>query len=149
MRLLSLAALCLAASLSFSALADDAIVITWTPEGLRTAQDALKRDLVAKKSDYSHLSEAEKQAILRKQDAIYAFIDGRTTFDGLSDDDKRRLANAVEEVRAMVAKAEDSRMICERVRVIGSNRPENKCMTAGERRRIREKAKQDGIRVER
>jgi hypothetical protein len=149
MRLLSLAALCLAASLSFSALADDAIVITWTPEGLRTAQDALKRDLAAKKSGYDHLSEAEKQTILRKQEAIYAMADGRTSFDGLNDEDKRRLANAVEEVRALVAKAEDSRMICERVRVIGSNRPENKCITVGDRRRIREKARQDGIRVER
>ncbi len=149
MRLLPLAALCLAVSLSFSALADDAIVITWTPEGLRTAQDALKRDLTDKKSAYDHLSEAEKQTILRKQEAIYTFIDGRSTFNDLGDEDKRRLANAVEEVRALVAKADDSRMICERVRVIGSNRPENKCMTVGERRRIREKTKQDGIRVER
>jgi hypothetical protein len=149
MRVLSLAALCLAASLSFSSFADDSIVLTWTPQSLRTAQDALKRDLSANKSEYGHLTQQEKQAILSKQAPIYAMIDGRTSFDTLNDDDKRRLANAIEEVRALVAKAEDSRMICERVRVIGSNRPQNKCITAGERRRIREKAQQDGLRIDR
>jgi hypothetical protein len=149
MRVLSLAALCLACVLSVSAVASDAIVITWTPETLRTTQDALKRDLLAKKSDYSHLSEDEKQTILRKQAPIYGFIEGRSSFEHLNEDEKRRLANAIEEVRALVAKADDSRMICERVRVIGSNRPQNKCLTVGDRRRMREKAQQEGIRVER
>ncbi len=149
MRFLSLAALCLAASLSFAAVADDDIIVNGTPDSLRTTQDALKRDLLAKKSDYAHLSDDEKQTILRKQEPIYAFIEGRTSFEGMNDEDKRRLVNAVEEVRALVAKAEDSRMICERVRVIGSNRPQNKCMTVGDRRRIREKTQQNGIRVER
>ncbi len=148
MRVSSLVALCLAASLSFAAVADDAITITGTPEGIRTTQDALKRDLIAKKSDYDHLSDAEKQAILRKQDAIYSFLNEHSSFDGLSDDDKRQLINALEAVRALVAQAEDSRMICERVKVIGSNRPQNKCMTAGQRRRIREKLQTEGIRIE-
>jgi hypothetical protein len=147
MRFSSLAALCLATSLSFSTLAQDAIAITGTPESLRTAQDALKRDLTSNKSGYGHLSEAEKQTILNKQEPIYAIIEGRTSFDNLSDDDKRRLANAIEEVRALVAKAEDSRMICERVRVIGSNRPQNKCTTVGERRRQREQLQTQGVHV--
>lgn len=148
MRSMSLAALCLAVSLSFPVFANDTIVLNWTPESLRTAQDALKRDLTAAgNKQYSHLTQDEKQTILRKQGPIYAMLEGRASFDALSDDEKRRLANAIEEVRALVAKAEDSRMICERVRVIGSNRPQNKCMTVGERRRLREKAQQDGLRV--
>lgn len=149
MRLASLAALCLAATLSFSVVADDAIVIEGTPQSLRAAQDALQRDLAAKKGDYAHLTDDEKQTILRKQSAVYALIEGRTTFDGMREDEKVRLVNAVEEVRALVAKAEDSRMVCERVKVIGSNRPQNKCMTVAERRRLRERAQQEGLRVER
>ena len=149
MRVTSLAALCLAACLSFAAVADDAIVVTGTPQSLRAAQDALKRDLAAKKGEYAHLSDDEKRTILRKQEAIYALIDGRESFDGLHEDDKRRLANAVEEVRALVAKAEDDRMICERVKVLGSNRPQNKCISVGERRRLREQAQQQGLRAER
>jgi hypothetical protein len=147
MRFSSFAALCLAASLSFATLAQDAITIDWTPESLRSAQDAIKRALTSDKSGYGHLSEAEKQAILNKQEPIYAMIEGRTNFDNLSDDDKRRLINAIEEVRTSVAKAEDSRMICERVRVIGSNRPQNKCTTVGERRRQREQLQTQGVRV--
>lgn len=149
MRLASLAALCLAATLSFSVVADDAIVIEGTPQSLRAAQDALQRDLAAKKGDYAHLTDDEKQAILRKQRMVYSLIEGRTTFDGMREDEKVRLVNAVEEVRALVAKAEDSRMVCERVKVIGSNRPQNKCMTVAERRRLRERAQQEGLRVER
>lgn len=149
MRLASLAALCLAATLSFSVVADDAIVIDGTPQSLRAAQDALQRDLAAKKGDYAHLSDDEKQTILRKQRMVYSLIEGRTTFDGMREDEKVRLVNAVEEVRALVAKAEDSRMVCERVKVIGSNRPQNKCMTVAERRRLRERAQQEGLRVER
>lgn len=149
MRLASLAALCLAATLSFSVVADDAIVIEGTPQSLRAAQDALQRDLAAKKGDYAHLTDDEKQAILRKQRMVYSLIEGRTTFDGMREDEKVRLVNAVEEVRALVAKAEDSRMVCERVKVIGSNRPQNKCMTVAERRRLRERAQQEGLRAER
>lgn len=149
MRLASLAALCLAATLSFSVVADDAIVIDGTPQSLRAAQDALQRDLAAKKGDYAHLTDDEKQTILRKQSMVYSLIEGRTTFDGMREDEKVRLVNAVEEVRALVAKAEDSRMVCERVKVIGSNRPQNKCMTVAERRRLRERAQQEGLRVER
>lgn len=149
MRLASLAALCLAATLSFSVVADDAIVIEGTPQSLRAAQDALQRDLAAKKGEYAHLTDDEKQAILRKQRMVYSLIEGRTTFDGMREDEKVRLVNAVEEVRALVAKAEDSRMVCERVKVIGSNRPQNKCMTVAERRRLRERAQQEGLRVER
>ncbi|TXI50640.1 MAG: hypothetical protein E6Q50_04935 [Lysobacter sp.] len=149
MRLASLAALCLAATLSFSVVADDAIVIDGTPQSLRAAQDALQRDLAAKKGDYAHLTDDEKQTILSKQSMVYSLIEGRTTFDGMREDEKVRLVNAVEEVRALVAKAEDSRMVCERVKVIGSNRPQNKCMTVAERRRLRERAQQEGLRVER
>ena len=149
MRLASLAALCLAATLSFSVVADDAIVIDGTPQSLRAAQDALQRDLAAKKGDYAHLTDDEKQTILRKQSMVYSLIEGRTTFDGMREDEKVRLVNAVEEVRALVAKAEDSRMVCERVKVIGSNRPQNKCMTVAERRRLRERAQLEGLRGER
>ncbi len=147
--MLSLAALCMAASLSFAVVADDAIAIDGTPQSLRASQDAIKRNVAAKNGDYAHLTDGEKQTILRKQDAIYALIEGRTSFDGLREDEKVRLFNAVEEVRALVSKAEDSRMVCERVRVIGSNRPQNKCLTVAERRRQRERAQQQGIRAER
>jgi hypothetical protein len=149
MRFSTLVALCLAASLSFVVVADEAISITGTPESLRAAQDALKRDLTTGKG-YNHLSRDEKRAIVHKQEAVYALIEGLSSFDHLNDDDERRLLNAVEEVRALVAQAEDSRMICERIKPTGSNRPANKCMTFGERRRIQEKIKvQQGIRVER
>lgn len=149
MRISSLAALCLAATLSFAVVADDTIAIDGTPQSLRASQDAIKRDITAKKGGYEHLTDGEKQTILRKQDTIYALIDGRDSFDGLREDEKVRLFNAVEEVRALVAKAEDGRMVCERVKVIGSNRPQNKCLTVAERRRQRERAQQEGLKVER
>ncbi|TXH78013.1 MAG: hypothetical protein E6Q88_00065 [Lysobacteraceae bacterium] len=129
------------------AFADDAIEIHSTPAQIRATQDSLKRSIEKKEGDYADLSDKDRKAILDKQADIYRLIEGRTTIEELGPNGKIELANALESMNALLTKAEDSRMVCERVKVIGSNRPQNKCMSVGERKRLREKIQREGIRV--
>ncbi|MHB8912559.1 MAG: hypothetical protein ACYC42_07910 [Lysobacter sp.] len=58
---------------------------------------------------------------------------------------KIEIANTLESINALVSQAEDNHKVCERVKVIGSNRPQNVCMTVAQRRRLREDAQRNGI----
>jgi hypothetical protein len=130
-----------------STFAEDTIVIDSTPAQIRAAQADLRKAIETKASNYSHFTDAERKAIFAKQDEVTALIDGKAAIDELGPDGKIALANALEGVKALVARAEDSRLICERVKPIGSNRPENKCISVGQRRRLREAAQRQGLRT--
>ncbi|MCW4454703.1 hypothetical protein OK348_07820 [Flavobacterium sp. MXW15] len=59
----------------------------------------------------------------------------------LGEADKVQVFNDQELINTLLTKArEDSRLICRRERPIGSNRPQNLCMTVAQRREARENA---------
>ncbi len=147
MRFLFSLALAASALLSFSAIAEDVIAIDSTPAQIRAAQAELRQAIERKSGNYAHFSDIERKAIFAKQDEVTALIDGKNAIDELNPDGKIALANALEGVKALVARAEDSRLICERIKPIGSNRPQNKCISVGERRRLREQVQRDGVKV--
>lgn len=137
-------AVLLAVAVVPSVQADDVLQLQSSPAEIRSAQDALKGAVERKEGDFAGLSDEERQRILDKQAAIYALIEGKQSAAELGEEDKRQLVNALEEVKALVTRAEDERMVCQRVRVIGSNRPENKCMTVRQRREMRERLQTQG-----
>ncbi len=145
MRILFSAALIAASLLPFSAFAKDAIEISSTPSEIRAAQADLRKAIERKSGSYSHFTDAERKSIFAKQDELNALVDGKSTIDELGPDGKIAVANALEAVNALVNRAEDNRLICERVKPLGSNRPQNKCMTVGERRRLRDNAQREGF----
>ena len=146
MRILFSAALIAASLLPFSAFAKDAIEISSTPPEIRAAQADLRKAIERKSGNYSHFTDAERKAIFAKQDELTVLVDGKNTIDELGPDGKIEVANALEAVNALVNRAEDNRLICERVKPLGSNRPQNKCMSVGERRRLRDDAQRQGLR---
>lgn len=146
MNILFSAALIAASLLSFSASAKDAIEIDSTPAEIRAAQSDLRKSIERKSGGYSHFTDAERKAIFSKQDELHVLVDGKNTIDELGPDGKIAVANALEAVNALVNRAEDNRLICERVKPLGSNRPQNKCITVGERRRMRDDAQRQGLR---
>lgn len=145
MRILLSTAFVAAMLLSCPTFAEDAIVIDSTPDQIRASQSAQRQAIERKSANYSHFTDAERKAIFAKQDEVSTLIQGKTTIDELSPNDKIALANGLEAVRALVARAEDGRLICERIKPLGSNRPQNKCMSVGERRRLREAAQRQGL----
>lgn len=136
----------LAATLLVSpAFANDNIEIDSTPAQIRDAQTQLRQAIEAKRGNYAHFSDEERREIFARQDDVLAAIEGRQNIQDMSNDERVRLANALSAVDAAVNKAEDNRMICERIKPIGSNRPQNKCMTVGQRRKLREDAQRQGL----
>lgn len=143
---LALSTALLAATLFVSpAFADDAVEIGSTPAQIRDAQTQLREAIEAKRGNYAHFSDEERREIFARQDDVLAAIEGRQNVQDMSNDERVRLANALSAVDAAVNKAEDNRMICERIKPIGSNRPQNKCMTVGQRRKLREDAQRQGL----
>ena len=134
---------------SSSVFAADVITIDSTPAQIRAAQGELRQAIERKSGNYSHFTDDERKTIFSRQDEVLSLIDGKQDVAELGPDDKLALANALEAVKASVARAEDNRMICERIKPLGSNRPENKCISVGQRRRMREEARRAGLRTER
>ncbi len=130
---------------STPAFAEDAIVIDATPAQIRTAQSDLRLAIERKSGNYSHFNDDERKAIFTRQDEVLALIEGKQAIADLGPDGKIALANALAAVDASVARAEDSRMICERIKPVGSNRPQNKCMSVGQRRQMRDDVQRKGI----
>lgn len=133
---------------SSPAFAEDVVAIDSTPAQIRTAQGDLRQAIERKSGNYSHFSDDERKAILAKQDEVLSLIDGKQAVADLGPDGKIALANALSAVNAAVAGAEDNRMICERIKPLGSNRPQNKCISVGVRRRMREEALRGGLRTD-
>jgi hypothetical protein len=143
-------AMALAAVTLFSSpvFAEDAIAIDSTPAQIRTAQGELRQAIERKSGNYSQFSDEERKAIFAKQDEVLSLIDGKQDIAELGPDGRIALANALEAVKASLARAEDNRMICERIKPLGSNRPQNKCISVGVRRRMREEAQRGGLRTD-
>ncbi len=120
--------------------AEDKIEIASTPAQIRTAQADLRQAIERKSGNYSQFSDDERKDIFARQDEVLVLIEGKNTNEELAPDDRIALANALAAVDAAVTRAEDNRMICERIKPIGSNRPQNKCMTVAQRRKLREAA---------
>lgn len=127
------------------AFAEDAPRLSVTPDQIRTQQAELRQAIEKKSGNYAQYSEEERKTILARQDDVLAVLGDKTSIDDLGPEGKVRLTNALEAVDAAVNRAEDNRMICEIVKRTGSNRSEQKCMTVGQRRQMRERLERSGI----
>lgn len=128
-------------AVSLPAVADDAgakPVPTLTE--IRADQARLAAQVRDGKGMFADMPEAERSRLANHQQRIAALIGDRTDVQGLSADDRVELFNLLEQVKSMVARAEDDRKVCERVRAVGSNRIKTVCSTVGERRREKEDA---------
>lgn len=140
MRILVSTAILAATLFATPAFAEDAGTIDSSPDQIRTAQGDLRKVVESTSGKYSYFTDEDRKDILSRQDRVLALIEGKTAIAELSPEDRTALDKALADVRAAVARAEDNRLICERIKPVGSNRPQNKCMTVGQRRKQREQA---------
>jgi hypothetical protein len=140
MRILLSTAILAATLFASSASAEDAGATASSPDQIRTAQGDLRKLVESTSGKYSYFTDEDRKDILSRQDQALALIEGKTAIAELSSEERTALDKALADVRAAVARAEDNRLICERIKPVGSNRPENKCMTVGQRRKLREQA---------
>lgn len=88
---------------------------------------------------YSELAAEDIKAVRDALGRIRNHVGNHPSVEGLAPDIRTAVFNDQELVNTIMARAHaDSRMVCERVRTIGSNRREQVCITAGQRRQMRE-----------
>ncbi|MGO1072056.1 hypothetical protein [Lysobacter sp. CA199] len=96
-------------------------------------QKQIRSDAEAGRGAYGELNAATRQELRSRQDRLGKLLDGRR-YQELSDADRDQAHQDLAWIQqAGSAKAEE-RLICERVRAIGSNRVERVCKTASQRR---------------
>lgn len=91
---------------------------------------------------YSEIGQQDRAAVRDALGRIRANIGDAPSVDGLAPDIRNAVFNDQELVNTIMTRAHaDSRMVCERVQLTGSNRREQICMTVGQRREMRENSK--------
>lgn len=103
-------------------------------------QEQIRAEVEARKGRYKDLAADSRTTLLNKQSQVIAMLSGKTTTTELSEADQIVVFNALETIEGIVNKAEDERLVCERVRQVGSNRSQTVCITAAERRAKQEAA---------
>lgn len=149
MRKSVLLSLCLSLFMAQAALAsDNRVQLAQELPEIRAAQDALKAALENKEGPYARYSESQRKALRDQQSSIYGLIEGKESVDDLGEDNRMRLANLLMAQKAQLEQSPEDRTVCERVRVLGSNRPKLQCMSESQRERLREQQRNQGVKFQ-
>jgi hypothetical protein len=101
-------------------------------------QRQLRVEVEQRSGRYKDLPAAERETLLREQDKVFTLLRDRSAVTDLPEADRIVVFNSLESISAIVNRAPEEKLVCERTRKIGSNRTETVCMTAAERRARRE-----------
>lgn len=107
---------------------------------IRKEQISYRQQAMDKAGPFKDISEPDRQALIQKQNQLITLIEGKSTLGDLARDDQTTAINTLEWIKAAITRAEDERLVCERVKLVGSNRPSRVCKTVAERRQEREEA---------
>lgn len=103
-------------------------------------RDRIRADL-REGETYAEITAEDRSAVLAALERIDQKLMNRTG-SVLSESDKLAVFNDQELVNSLLVRArEDSRLICRRERPVGSNRPQNICISVAQRREARENAR--------
>lgn len=92
----------------------------------------------ATKGDFRDLARSDRDALAAAQARIRALVAGKQRMTELDERERLEVFNEHQRVVALVDRAEESRVICEQVKRIGSHRHSVECRSVAERRRDRE-----------
>lgn len=133
-RLVIVLSLCLPGTLSATARTTGAL------SEIHAQQVQLRQEALAGQGRFKDLGAAEREALVAKQDRFLALTMGRQSLDELSMDDRMSAINTLEAINATITRAEDERLVCERIKQVGSHRPTRVCRTVAELREARQAA---------
>jgi hypothetical protein len=106
------------------------------------ASRALIEQAVGESEQYRDMQEQDRRDLAKALDRMQATLSRITTVDELDDATRTQIYNDQELINNVLTQVrDDSRMICKREKKVGSHRITNICVTAGERRRRRERVK--------
>lgn len=112
-------------------------------EAIRGEQAQLRSEVTSGEGIFKELAADQKARLLMEQERVDAMLQGVDRVSELDERRKSELLNALALIESIVVQAEDERMVCQRSKPVGSNRPQTVCKTVAQRREEREAAQQD------
>lgn len=109
---------------------------------IRAQQLEIREGVETRKAPFDELTTSERTELLSKQSRMLHLLEGKHSTDDLNAQHKTEVFNTLEWIEAVVNNDADDRMVCERRQILGSNRKERVCKTAGQWRAEREAARQ-------
>jgi len=113
-------------------------------KAIRTQQAQIRMNAETRVGIYKDLSEAKRQDLFQRQSIVQRLTADVASTNELSESDQMELFNQLEAIEAIVNSAEDDRMVCQRIKPVGSHRNQTICKTVAQRRAEREAA-QNGV----
>lgn len=108
-------------------------------------QKTIRADIDAGKGAYGKLNPATRQEVRERQDKLSKLLENRRYEDlSQAEQDQARVDMAWIEY---AGKTDDDRLVCERVRTVGSNRVERICKTVAQRREEKKSNKDNADRA--
>lgn len=107
---------------------------------IRSQQIEFRQQAMDKQGPFKDLDEPDRQALITKQNQFIDLTEGKSALSDLARDDQTTAINTLEWIKAAITRAEDERLVCERVKLVGSNRSTRVCKTVAQRRQEREEA---------
>jgi hypothetical protein len=135
-----LAPMALAQSSASTSAAEAAAASPPTLQQIVTQQTQLRGQISAKRGAFKDMSEGDRERLLKQQQRLLDLLEGRQSIEELRTEERVEVFNHLQSVSAAVTKAEDERKICERSRLVGTNRFTVVCMTAKQKREHQEGA---------
>lgn len=144
-RLMSvLAAGLLGLSLSGSALAVERVLVETDAKAILAQQQEIRAEVASGEGRFEKMAQDDKDRLAVHQAVVQRLLADVTHTTELSAAQQLDVLNALEAISALLNKAEDERLVCERVKKTGSHMSTTVCMTVAERR-VRREQEQDAI----
>lgn len=118
------------------------VVVNTDARAIIAQQHEIREEALAGEGRYGEMSEPDRRRLMSEQDKVLELLEGKERSTELSQIDQTILFNSLESISAIVNRAEDDRMVCERVRRTGTNRAERVCMTVAQRREEAQRSRQ-------
>lgn len=103
-----------------------------TLDEIRSQQIEYRKQAMANEGRFKDIGPRERNELVDKQTQFLKLTEGKSALGDLAADDQVRAINTLEWIKAAIVKAENERVVCERVKVVGSNRPQRVCRTVVE-----------------
>lgn len=110
-------------------------------EEIRVQQAEIGGQARAGTGIFEEVPQADRNRLLERQGAVLELIDGKHSASELGDSERMTVFNHLEEIKAIVQRAEDSRVVCEYKKKVGSHMKTRVCQTVAARRAETEKAR--------
>jgi hypothetical protein len=112
-------------------------------QAILAQQQQIRAEVEKRGGRFKDMDAAKREELFARQGKVASLLADKKATTDLPEQDQIVVFNELEAIEGIVNKAEDERMVCERVKPVGSNRPKTVCMTVAERRAQREAAEKD------